>query len=285
MFRWLKKHFIPHAGNGHRPHFLQTKNTAKLVVAICLVELILFVLPTLNFSRYANNLNLSAVLPGVLSNLTNEERMKTNLPILKENPLLVHAAELKAADMASKSYFAHTSPEGKTPWYWFNEAGYSFEYAGENLAVNFTDSEKVTEAWMNSPAHRANIIAGNYSEVGTGIASGTYKGRDSIFVAQVYGRPKIKNQLVSNVSSSEWEQLMASPLATTDAALGIFFGVVLGALLLSILLKGEQRHADIIRNALCVIAIIIIAHLFNSHIAAQNFETSFMAFDESGAVN
>ena len=60
-------------------------------------------------------------------------------------------------DMAEKSYFAHTSPEGLTPWYWITLAGYRFSLAGENLAIDFTESEDVENAWMNSPAHRASI--------------------------------------------------------------------------------------------------------------------------------
>jgi hypothetical protein len=36
--------------------------------------------------------------------------------------------------------------------------GYAFQYAGENLAVNFTESTDVDQAWMNSPDHRSNIL-------------------------------------------------------------------------------------------------------------------------------
>ncbi|OHA91353.1 MAG: hypothetical protein A2758_02750 [Candidatus Zambryskibacteria bacterium RIFCSPHIGHO2_01_FULL_49_18] len=189
MKKWLKMHFIPHEGNGHRPYFLHRKNAAQLVGIVLFFELILFVLPGLNFVGFFNILNLSAVLPGVLTTLTNAERLSNNLPELRENMVLAEAARLKAEDMATKGYFAHTSPEGKTPWYWLAQAGYSYIYAGENLAVNFIDSEDVTKAWMNSPTHRANIIHGAYTEVGTGIAVGMYKGNETVFVAQVYGRP------------------------------------------------------------------------------------------------
>jgi hypothetical protein len=96
---------------------------------------------------------------------------------------------MKANDMATKSYFAHTSPEGKTPWYWLSQVGYNYQYAGENLAINFTDSKDVTNAWMASPTHKANIVKGNYTEIGTGIATGIYEGRETVFVAQVYANP------------------------------------------------------------------------------------------------
>ena len=48
--------------------------------------------------------------------------------------------------------------------------------AGENLAVNFSDSQDVTNAWMNSPEHRANILNGDFTQIGIATAQGTYKG-------------------------------------------------------------------------------------------------------------
>lgn len=190
MKQWLKRLFIPHEGNAYRPHFLHGRIVRRVALVVLFLELVLYILPTLNYTRYYDDLNLGAVLPGVLSTLTNDERVRENLSQLTENPLLAQAAQLKAEDMASKGYFAHTSPEGKTPWYWFDLVGYKYSYAGENLAVDFTDSAEVTRAWMNSPTHRANIENGAYTEVGTGIATGVYKGHETVFVAQVYGKPK-----------------------------------------------------------------------------------------------
>lgn len=190
MKSWLKRHFIPHEGNNHRPHFLHRHNVKQLIGVVLLLELVLFILPVLNFSDIVKTFNLGAVLPGVLSTLTNEERLNMNLPVLSESEVLNRAAQLKAEDMAKKGYFAHTSPEGVTPWYWLKAAGYNYSYAGENLAVHFVDSQDVTQAWMNSPTHRANIISGAYTEVGTGVATGMYEGYETVFVAQVYGRPR-----------------------------------------------------------------------------------------------
>ncbi|MCR4279726.1 MAG: CAP domain-containing protein [Candidatus Zambryskibacteria bacterium] len=201
MINWFKRHFVPHEGNGHRPYFLHKKNATQLIGIVLFFELIFFVLPALNFVGFIHSLNLTAVLPGVLTSLTNEKRIDQSLPQLSENVILNQAAQLKAQDMASKSYFAHTSPEGRTPWYWLEAVGYTYTYAGENLAVNFVDSEDVTEAWMNSSTHRANIVHGAYTEVGTGVATGMYKGRQTVFVAQVYGRPRINPQPTTNPST------------------------------------------------------------------------------------
>ena len=189
MLNWFKKHFIPHEGNEHRPHFLRKENIKNVAIFIIFVEAFVFLLPTLTHLNRTGG--MAAVLPAVLATLTNEERQANNLQTLTTNPVLVKAAEMKANDMASKSYFAHTSPEGKTPWYWLEQVGYKYQYAGENLAINFSDSKDVTNAWMNSPTHRANIVKDKYTEVGTGIATGMYQGRQTVFVAQVYANPII----------------------------------------------------------------------------------------------
>lgn len=190
MFKWLKRQFVPTEINGFRPIFLRRQSAMRLAGFLVVLEIVLFVLPTLYFPQYAKDLGLGSVLPGVLATLTNDERAKNNLPSLTVSETLTAAAQLKAEDMAAKSYFSHNSPDGKTPWYWFDRAGYKYNFAGENLAVNFSDSEEVTQAWMNSPTHQANIVGRNYTEMGTGIASGMYKGRETVFVVQLYGAPK-----------------------------------------------------------------------------------------------
>lgn len=184
--KWFKKYFIPHLGNEHQPHFLRHESMMALFMLVIIIELGFLVQVFVVFDKTKF---LSAVLPGVLATLANEERGDLNVPPLKENPLLTKAAQMKAEDMARNSYFAHTSPTGITPWYWFDQVGYRYVHAGENLAVNFSESSDVGEAWMNSPTHKANIIKKDYTEIGIGVASGTYQGRSTIFVAQLFGTP------------------------------------------------------------------------------------------------
>jgi hypothetical protein len=188
MFTWLKMHFIPHEGNNHRPHILHQRNIHRILAFVMFVEVFAFLVPTIAF---VGNAAVGTVLPDVLSELTNQERKALSLPALAVSPLLNVAAQAKANDMAANSYFAHVSPDGKTPWYWIEQAGYHYRYAGENLAVNFTDSQDVTHAWMNSPTHRANIVKASYTQIGTGVAQGTYQGTPTIFVAQDFGDPAV----------------------------------------------------------------------------------------------
>ena len=296
MISWLKRHFIPHEGNGHRPHILHRKNAAQLVGVVLLFELALFILPGLNFAGFVNSLNLGAVLPGVLSTLTNEKRLAENMPQLLENPLLMQSAQLKAEDMATKSYFAHTSPEGKTPWYWLKQVGYSYAYAGENLAVNFVDSEDVTEAWMNSPTHRANIVSGAYTEIGTGIATGVYKGNNAVFVAQVYGRPALFNPSLLPAAAQKsaglnrvvqettrfFQEAAATPRRTTDAVLFSVMGIITLALLFNIFIKIRHQHPDLILNGAVVMVVILALHIGNGYVSKDHgLETSFIAYNAS----
>ena len=188
MIQWLKDHFIPSEANDHQPHFLRTKIVAGLVALIFVVELFYLAssfvfLPTSDY--------FAAIFASVLVEQTNDERKVENLGSLTVNEKLIQAAQMKADDMATRGYFSHIAPDGKNPWYWFKQVEYNYAAAGENLAVNFTDSKDVTEAWMHSPSHRNNIMGENYTEIGIATAHGTYKGKDAIFVVQMFGRPSL----------------------------------------------------------------------------------------------
>lgn len=162
----------------------------KLKIAVvCLIVLVVLMGVVPSFRTGILN-SLSAIYASVLVNLTNKDRVAANVSELKLNPLLEKAAQMKANDMASKSYFAHNTPDGKTPWYWFAQAGYEYIYAGENLAVNFEDSEDIETAWMNSKTHWLNIINPKYTEIGIATSTGIYKGRQAVFVVQMFGAPK-----------------------------------------------------------------------------------------------
>ena len=131
----------------------------------------------------------AAVEVAVMVDLTNQNRVQNELPDLTVSPLLTQAAQAKANDEAANSYFAHTSPTGLDSWYWFKQAGYNFTYAGENLAVDFSDSAAVVSAWMHSPEHRANILDNHYTQIGIATASGMFEGHPTIFVVQEFGDP------------------------------------------------------------------------------------------------
>ncbi len=164
-------------------------SSAGLIVAGSLIASSFFI-TLLLASPALISTQFAAVVTSRLVSLTNGDRSDQGLGTLTVNPVLVAAAQAKADHMAANSYFAHTSPDGSTSWSWFNKAGYRFAYAGENLAVDFTDSGDVNRAWLNSPTHRANIMNGKFTEIGIATAEGTYQGRKTVFVVQMFGTPQ-----------------------------------------------------------------------------------------------
>lgn len=185
VVRALKDWFVPHEGNDHRPTLLREEGVAAVLVASMFIFAFTFVGHLFIDSRALP----ASVESLVLVDLANEDRVEEGLSALAVNTKLVAAAQLKANDMVTNGYFAHTSPAGVTPWHWFGEAGYTFLYAGENLAVNFSESDNVNRAWMNSPLHRENILNTNFTEIGIATATGVYKGKTTTFVVQMFGSP------------------------------------------------------------------------------------------------
>jgi len=104
-------------------------------------------------------------------NLVNSERAKMGLSALRANLKVTEVARLKARDMIAKNYFSHTSPTYGSPFDMMKQFGVSYRYAGENLA-GAPGTDIAHTNLMNSPGHRANILNGNYREVGIGIIKG-----------------------------------------------------------------------------------------------------------------
>ncbi len=215
MRKTLKKYFVPHVGNQHRPHFLREKS----VVTTALVAVVLFFASMFGNHVVRTSPQLASIKSAFLVDLTNKDRAKEGLPELVINENLVTAATMKATDMAGKEYFAHQSPDGRMPWDFIKAAGYNYVYAGENLAVNFYDSGEVERAWMESPTHKKNIINPKYTEIGIAIAPGRYKGDDTTYVVQMFGRPRgsvnvpaesITNQKANTVALADTTEVKES---------------------------------------------------------------------------
>lgn len=186
MRNFLHHLFVSGEHNNHRPHMLRP----YMILLLAFISILIFIFVVFQQYLLTKTDLLASIYPKVLAQLTNEDRNKASLSELTTNPVLEEVARLKAEDMAAHGYFAHNSPTGVTPWHWFAKAGYEYDYAGENLAINFSDSKDVVEAWMNSPTHRANILNNNYTEIGIATARGTYEGKEAVWVVQSFGKPK-----------------------------------------------------------------------------------------------
>ncbi len=240
------------------------KNFETGAAILLIVALLVFGSVVLQTLYIRGGGNLGAIYSSSILLLANEDREAVNVPDLVTNPLLEEAAQRKADDMVKNGYFAHVSPDGVTPWHWFQEVGYDYNYAGENLAVNFTDSEKVHNAWMNSLYHRSNILDMRFTEIGIATAEGRFNGKSTIFVVQMFGNPrattstKVLNAgLSAGVgSASVWDRLLSNPakvLVTTYAVIAI---LVLLALLTYIGSEWKQHHIKHVMYGLVLIALL-----------------------------
>ena len=118
---------------------------------------------------------------GALSNLEerlfagmNSERAAAGLPALTFDAGLTKIARTRAQQMADQGYFSHVDPAGYSMYTaLLKHFGYtSYAWAGENLAMNNAAAAEASErsltSLMNSPTHRANILANDFFRVGVG---------------------------------------------------------------------------------------------------------------------
>lgn len=184
----IKKYLIPHHSNRYHPHVVRP----PWLVALSLIAFSALILATYQTSTLQTDDLGAAVIAQLVVEGTNETRSAYEAGPLTVHPLLMQAAQAKAEDMVKRGYFAHYAPDGTSPWSFIHASGYQFLHAGENLAVNFSTSDAVVRAWLNSPTHRSNLLNTTYAEIGIGIAEGEYKGKPATFVVQMLGTPTVR---------------------------------------------------------------------------------------------
>ena len=134
----------------------------------------------------------------VLLEETNRNRTAKRLGALTLSADLSAAAQAHAEDMLARDYFAHESPEGES------SADRVARLAARAIVLSVRENILKTEGheddepdvraidfidgWMDSPGHRENLLAGDVSQVGFGVASKRVKGRLIEYAVQVLGR-------------------------------------------------------------------------------------------------
>jgi uncharacterized protein YkwD len=183
----------------------KTKTNFGKIIKLISISVLFISLFSINIAHS----KASEITPQNLENLINSERVADGLIPLKINDRLDSAATAKSTDMVSRNYFEHYA-FGLTPWDFIIKAGYNYLYAGENLAMDFNTAEGTVSAWMNSPAHRSNILNPDYSEMGMGVVKGEYKDasgtHETTIVTNMFGRQKpiiiqIFDNFVEGISS------------------------------------------------------------------------------------
>ncbi|MBU3957182.1 hypothetical protein KKI19_02850 [Patescibacteria group bacterium] len=266
LLEWARHFFIPHHSNNHKAKILHP-STLSVIVALFLVyqfAINFYLLVQPSILGYASN-----ITPEQVIEMTNQKRLENGLSPLTLNGQLNEAAQRKAGDMFAFNYWSHNSPSGRNPWSFFQEVGYKYLYAGENLARDFMNSSSAVEAWMNSPTHRDNLLNSHYQETGLAVVNGTLDGVETTLVVQLFGTPApapvAKKPTVSptpaprlgEASTVEEKIVLApaalaqerestttpitSPFALTKSLAVLILGIVLGALILDVILISQKK--------------------------------------------
>lgn len=150
----------------------------------------------------------SAITSENILRLANQNRINSGLYPLETDPNLEKAAERKAVEMLSYSYFEHFLPDGRSPWDFMLASGYDYQFAAENLAMDFRSAEGAVNAWMASGTHRENILDSRYEDIGVGVVKGVFtddfragKKHETIIIVQMFGAPK-----------KSFDEILISPL-------------------------------------------------------------------------
>ncbi|MBT9253349.1 MAG: CAP domain-containing protein [Brockia lithotrophica] len=108
-----------------------------------------------------------------LASLIRDFRLRNGLSSLAWDDAVAEAAKRHSADMETNGFFSHVSPTNGTLADRLARAGVSYRTAGENISKGFDDALEMHVAFLNSPAHRQNVVFPGYTHLGTGMV-GSY---------------------------------------------------------------------------------------------------------------
>ncbi len=116
----------------------------------------------------------------------NAFRSEQHLIPLRRRDDLDAVARAHSADMASRGFFSHVTPEGLDWVGRLERAGIEgFAMAGENVGQTSRKhpNTEILEGWKHSPVHRENLTARPYNATGIGIARAA---DGTLFYTQLY---------------------------------------------------------------------------------------------------
>ena len=171
------------------------RGVKRIAVAVALVTLCAaFAAPV---AVPAPHVALTSLESGVLTEL-NQIRDQYGLVPLTLNAKLTAAAADHSREMAADGYFEHTSADGTAFWKridrWYPTTDFGYWSVGENLLWSSPDVDAAgaLKLWMNSPEHRANILAARWREIGVSAvhlasAPGVYHGLEVTIITTDFG--------------------------------------------------------------------------------------------------
>lgn len=125
--------------------------------------------------------------------LVNAERQKCGIEPLELDAAMCKAAGIRAVELDYTGKLSHSRPNrpqnDNMSGSALDECGVSWEECGENIAGATYEMtpEELVKSWMNSPAHKENILDPIYTKMGLGYSnSGCGAGRYSHYWAQEF---------------------------------------------------------------------------------------------------
>lgn len=119
----------------------------------------------------------------------NEQRQNHGLVPLRFNRQLSLVARSHSQQMANRNFYSHIDHQGHNHRDRVEASGLKAYLIGENLMKTIRASDPAglsVQSWMDSPAHRKNILLTEMTETGVGI----WQRGETYYVTQIYMEPK-----------------------------------------------------------------------------------------------
>lgn len=179
---------------------------------------------------------MPALLPDVptteamVVELTNKVRAREHLGAVKADPALAAAARAFAAYLARTNTFSHTA-DGRQPVQRAQSAGYQPCQIAENLALSEsiegfdapTLARETIDGWLNSPGHRANLLARHVTQIGVAVARVDAVKSPKYVVVQMFGRPAAlaTHVQISNATKDQLTYTVSGKFHTAEPGMSI----------------------------------------------------------------
>lgn len=143
-------------------------------LAAALLPLATFAVATL-----ADPAPAAAQTPGVpetrLHELINRHRAAAGCLPLRWHEAAASVAEARSADMITRRYFDHVTPEGRDVFDQLADAGIeAWGNTAENIALTQAGAPSALEMWRDSPSHRRSLDNCSYTHHGLGERGGVW---------------------------------------------------------------------------------------------------------------
>ncbi len=99
--------------------------------------------------------------------LVNQARANAGIAPLVSNTLLVNASQRHSNDMAARDVLSHTGGDGSSVGTRVTQAGYSWNFVGENVLYRWdVSAQGAFDQWWNSTGHRNNMMNASFCDIG-----------------------------------------------------------------------------------------------------------------------